>query len=279
MHSNYDSVVEQTGIFAGKGGFDVTVGEHTQLDGAVIGSTATADKNKLDTGTLGFSDIHNQADYKVEHQSIGLSTGGSIAGQFAGNMANTMLAGVNKDGHDSGTTQAAVSEGTLVVRDQDKQAQDLANLSRDAENANGSINQILDKEKEQKRIQQAQLIGELSTQVSDIVRTQGAIAAATDAKEKMGNISQEDRDKARADWIKANPGKEPDEKALNKQVYQNFYDKAFNDTKLCAAPYLAEVIGHKMGIDNNPKRTPSWVRRWRQPRGKSRPVLVKGQFR
>ncbi|WP_166653736.1 hypothetical protein [Erwinia rhapontici] len=29
-------------------------------------------------------------------------------------MANTLLAGVNKDGHDSGTTKAAVSEGTLV---------------------------------------------------------------------------------------------------------------------------------------------------------------------
>ncbi|MDA5550401.1 hemagglutinin repeat-containing protein, partial [Yersinia massiliensis] len=39
LHSNYDSVQEQTGIFAGKGGFDITVGEHTQLDGAVIAST------------------------------------------------------------------------------------------------------------------------------------------------------------------------------------------------------------------------------------------------
>ncbi|HDW3097647.1 TPA: hypothetical protein RMI77_004551, partial [Yersinia enterocolitica] len=47
MHSSYDSVQEQTGIFAGKGGFDITVGEHTQLDGAVIASTATADKNTL----------------------------------------------------------------------------------------------------------------------------------------------------------------------------------------------------------------------------------------
>ncbi|HAI49972.1 MAG TPA: hypothetical protein DCM53_10430, partial [Enterobacteriaceae bacterium] len=55
MHSNYDSVVEQTGIFAGEGGYDIRVGEHTQLDGAVIGSTAGADKNRLDTGTLGFS--------------------------------------------------------------------------------------------------------------------------------------------------------------------------------------------------------------------------------
>ncbi|EOC2278129.1 hemagglutinin repeat-containing protein, partial [Escherichia coli] len=52
MHSNYDSVQEQTGIFAGRGGFDVTTGQHTQLNGAVIASTATADKNRLDTGTL-----------------------------------------------------------------------------------------------------------------------------------------------------------------------------------------------------------------------------------
>ncbi|EEQ00859.1 hemagglutinin/adhesin repeat protein, partial [Yersinia rohdei ATCC 43380] len=94
LHSNYDSVQEQTGIFAGKGGFDITVGEHTQLNGAVIGSTATADKNKLDTGTLGFSDIENKADFKVEHQSVGISTGGNIGGQFAGNMANGLLTGV-----------------------------------------------------------------------------------------------------------------------------------------------------------------------------------------
>nr|WP_306431476.1 hemagglutinin repeat-containing protein [Raoultella planticola] len=88
MHSNYDSVVEQTGIFAGKGGYDITVGEHTQLNGAVIGSTATADKNRLDTGTLGWGDIDNRADFKTEHQSVG-----SIGSQFAGNMANGLLTG------------------------------------------------------------------------------------------------------------------------------------------------------------------------------------------
>ncbi|EEQ12615.1 hemagglutinin/adhesin repeat protein, partial [Yersinia frederiksenii ATCC 33641] len=76
MHSNFDSVQEQTGFFAGKGGFDITVGEHTQLDGAVIGSTATADKNKLDTGSLGFSDLDNQASFKTSTSSMGLSSGG-----------------------------------------------------------------------------------------------------------------------------------------------------------------------------------------------------------
>ncbi|EGO0804244.1 Contact-dependent inhibitor A, partial [Escherichia coli] len=67
IKSNYDSVREQSGIYAGKDGFDVTVGNHTQLNGAVIASTATDDKNSLSTGTLGWSDIHNQADYKASH--------------------------------------------------------------------------------------------------------------------------------------------------------------------------------------------------------------------
>ncbi|RAH33360.1 hypothetical protein DOT37_03750 [Pantoea agglomerans] len=85
MHSNWQSVAEQTGIFAGKGGFDVTAGEHTQLNGAVISSTATADKNCFDTGTLGFSKIENHAYYKTEHQSMGMSTSGSIASQLESN--------------------------------------------------------------------------------------------------------------------------------------------------------------------------------------------------
>ncbi|EEZ6599420.1 filamentous hemagglutinin N-terminal domain-containing protein, partial [Escherichia coli] len=70
IKSNYDSVREQSGIYAGKDGFDVTVGNHTQLNGAVIASTATDDKNSLSTGTLGWSDIHNQADYKASHTGI-----------------------------------------------------------------------------------------------------------------------------------------------------------------------------------------------------------------
>ena len=37
MHSDYQSVQEQTGLLAGKGGFDITVGGHTQLNGAVTG--------------------------------------------------------------------------------------------------------------------------------------------------------------------------------------------------------------------------------------------------
>ncbi|CNF29541.1 putative hemolysin [Yersinia rohdei] len=188
MHSNFDSVQEQTGIFAGSGGFDITVGEHTQLNGAVIGSTATADKNKLDTGTLGFSDIENKADFKVEHQSVGISTGGNISGQFAGNMANGLLVGANNEGHADGITHAAVSDGTITIRDTEKQQQNVDDLSRDVEHANNALSPIFDKEKEQNRLREAQLIGEIGSQVSDIVRTQGDINGLKAAQEKHGNL-------------------------------------------------------------------------------------------
>ncbi|EPU5245447.1 hemagglutinin repeat-containing protein, partial [Escherichia coli] len=176
MHSNYDSVQEQTGIFAGRGGFDVTTGQHTQLNGTVIASTATADKNRLDTGTLGFSDIENRADYKVEHQSVGISTGGSIGGQFAGNMANNLLVGANHEGHADSTTQSAVSAGNITIRDTKSQKQDVADLNRDAAHANQTLSPIFDREKEHQRLQQAQLIGEIGNQVADIARTEGQIA-------------------------------------------------------------------------------------------------------
>jgi filamentous hemagglutinin len=47
FESNYKSVDEQAGIFAGSGGFDITVGGNTNLVGGVIVSEADAEKNKL----------------------------------------------------------------------------------------------------------------------------------------------------------------------------------------------------------------------------------------
>jgi len=169
-------VLEQSGIYAGEGGFDVTVGNHTQLNGAVIASQADASKNRLETGTLGFTDIYNEADYKTEHQGIGISSGASMGGQFAGNMANTLLAGAGSKGHTEGTTQSAVAEGTIGVRDQASQQQSLADLSRDPEHTTDSISPIFNKEKEQQRLQAIELIGELGGQMSDIAATQGALS-------------------------------------------------------------------------------------------------------
>ncbi|VFS38757.1 Filamentous hemagglutinin [Yokenella regensburgei] len=231
MKSRFDSVAEQSGLFAGNGGFDITVGNHTQLDGAVIASTATADKNSLDTGTLGFSDIHNEADFKTQHSGISLSGGGAFGGdQFKGNMPGGMISAAGNSGHAEGTTQAAVADGTITVRNKDKQQQDVANLSRDTEHANDSISPIFDKEKEQNRLKAVGLISDIGGQAADIARTQGELSAIKTAKDRMDSVTPEDKARAQAQWQKDNPGKTAKPEDISNQIYQNYYNEAFNAT-------------------------------------------------
>ncbi|OUF23689.1 hypothetical protein AZ039_004410 [Enterobacter kobei] len=272
MNSDYASVKEQTGIFAGSGGFDITVGGHTQLDGAVIASTATADNNRLDTGTLGWRDIHNTAEYEVEHQSAGISTGGStggsIAGQFAGNMASNLLVGADSSGSAEGTTRAAIENGTVVVRDKEHQTQDVADLSRDTANANGSIDAIFDKEKEQRRMEEALLIGEIGSQVADIARTQGEIAKQEAMNDPAALRAAEEKLRAEG---KSNPTPQEIADQAGRTAIEQYgtgsdMQRAIQAATAAAqglaggdmtaalagaaAPYVAEVIGHRMGLDD-----------------------------
>ncbi|MDP4395739.1 filamentous hemagglutinin, partial [Escherichia coli] len=57
--------------------------------------------------------------------------------------------------------------------------------SRDTENANGSIGQIFDREKEQNRLREAQLLGEIGGQAIDIAATQGKILATNAGRAEL----------------------------------------------------------------------------------------------
>ena len=120
---------EQTELFAGQGGYDAKVGAHTQLDAAVIGSRADGDKNRLETGTLGFSDLHNELHFSVQQASAS----GASRMSASDVMAPALSALSGRNGDDSSTTHAAVSDGALIVRDQNGQPQDVNTLSRDVE--------------------------------------------------------------------------------------------------------------------------------------------------
>ncbi|MGS6265423.1 hemagglutinin repeat-containing protein, partial [Enterobacter asburiae] len=147
---NGKSVAEQSGIFAGKGGFAVTTGNHTQLDGTVIASTASADKNSLDTGTLGFSNLHNESQTSGNGYTVALSgsAGGSGNGENR-NLAPAIGTGLAEESH-TGTTSSAVSGGSIVIRNPAGQKQDIADLSRDTADAhhgvdvNGDVQKVRD---------------------------------------------------------------------------------------------------------------------------------------
>ncbi|QJG18949.1 filamentous hemagglutinin N-terminal domain-containing protein [Escherichia coli] len=267
MKSRFDSVAEQTGMFAGDGGFDITVGRHTQLDGAVIASTATPDKNHLDTGTLGFSDLHNEADYKVSHSGISLSGGGSFGDKFQGNMPGGMISAGGHSGHAEGTTQAAVADGTITIRDRDNQKQNLANLSRDPAHANDSISPIFDKEKEQRRLQTVGLISDIGSQVADIARTQGELNALKAAQDKYGPVPADATEEQRQAYLaklRDTPEykKEQEKYGTGSDMQRGIQAATAALQGLvggnmagalagASAPELANIIGHHAGIDDN----------------------------
>ncbi|EIV8813470.1 contact-dependent inhibition effector tRNA nuclease [Escherichia coli] len=267
MKSRFDSVAEQTWMFSGDGGFDITVGNHTQLDGAVIASTATADKNSLDTGTLGFSDIHNEADYKVSHSGISLSGGGSFGDKFQGNMPGGMISAGGHSGHAEGTTQAAVADGTITIRDRDNQKQNLANLSRDPAHANDSISPIFDKEKEQRRLQTVGLISDIGSQVADIARTQGELNALKAAQDKYGPVPADATEEQRQAYLaklRDTPEykKEQEKYGTGSDMQRGIQAATAALQGLvggnmagalagASAPELANIIGHHAGIDDN----------------------------
>ncbi|PXW04733.1 filamentous hemagglutinin [Pantoea ananatis] len=232
IHSNFDSVKEQTGLFAGKGGYQITVGNHTQLDGAVIASTADKDRNVLDTGTLGWSDIQNQADYKSEHQSAGFNSGGPIGSNLLSNVSALPISAAGGSGHAEGSTKAAVSDGNIIIRNRDAQQQDLSGLSRDTEHANdGSISPIFDKEKEQRRLQQAQLVNDVVTQALDVYNTHEAARATRAATASLADTDTRTALEAQASAMldkahEKDPNVDNSRQAVVSKAWQLAYDQA-----------------------------------------------------
>ncbi|WP_343656073.1 hemagglutinin repeat-containing protein [Paraburkholderia caribensis] len=148
--SNYAGVNEQAGIQAGDGGFNINVKGNTDLKGAVIASDADASKNTLTTGTLTFSDIENHSHYSAT--SNGFSAGGGIGstgkatgpGSVSGSGGVIPMMTQNEHGDQSATTRSAVNAGTLNVTDGAHQTQDVASLSRDTANTNGTVSKAAD---------------------------------------------------------------------------------------------------------------------------------------
>lgn len=185
MNSNFKTVTEQTGLWAGDGGFLIDVKNNTTLIGSVIASSdkAVADGlNKLTTGTLVTEDLKNTARYSGSQVSIGGGFGfggakagdsglgttksGEVAGgasKDAGTSISTGSSGfgmgtpivVAASGNSSSTTQSGISGGTIVIRDEAGQvaltgktaAETIASLNRDTSDTLNALKPIFDKEK------------------------------------------------------------------------------------------------------------------------------------
>ena len=155
MKSDYASVTDQAGIYAGDGGFVINTAETTSLTGTVIDSAADSNKNKLSTKSLDVKDIENTAEYTS--RNVGMSynhVGGfknlSKAGKDAvwntlGTLPN-LLPDSSKS--TSSTTKSAISNGTIEVRAANFNIQ---TLSRDTKESLNKLDEIFDKKKIEER--------------------------------------------------------------------------------------------------------------------------------
>ncbi|WP_280903096.1 hemagglutinin repeat-containing protein [Burkholderia latens] len=234
MNSDYASVIEQSGIKAGDGGFQIDVKGNTDLKGGVIASSdkgVQAGVNSLTTATLTHSDIENHASYDAS--SIGLSGGyGGTIGKDQKGTANNVNpvpgtsvpkgdgglqvappVALSASGDANSTTKSGISGGAIAITDGAKQQQltgesateAAANINRDTSNTGGALAPIFDKEKIQAGFD---ITSQFINQVGTFVANRAAEADAAKAAANNSKLTSAERAAAqqRADQLNANWG-------------------------------------------------------------------------
>ncbi|WP_349811919.1 hemagglutinin repeat-containing protein [Xanthomonas dyei] len=181
VNSSYTSVNEQSGIQAGNGGFDVTVGGNTHLIGGAIASTADATLNRFSTGSLTVEDLQNKAEYKAGGFGVGTGDWQSVAAGAALSLAG------NQTGSSGSTTKSDIAAGSVEVRNGDSTA--LAGLDRSAtELQQSGLKQIFDEKKVAEQQELAQVAGEVAFRSAKELISYKREQAAADAEQAMADL-------------------------------------------------------------------------------------------
>jgi hypothetical protein len=164
MDSDYASVTDQSGIFAGTGGFQINVEGNTHLKGAVIDGTADADKNSLTTGTLTMEDIQNKAEYSTGNKGASLHIYGSKADELAhfNETGLTPDLKLNIKDDASSTTHAAIAPGTITTT---KEQADIAAINRNTTHSLNTLGEIFDRKTVEERQELTQLFSKNSNEI------------------------------------------------------------------------------------------------------------------
>lgn len=158
IDSDYASVTDQSGIYAGEEGFDIYVEDNADLKGGII-SGDNSEENKLSTGTLTYEDIKNEAEYEAGSTGVNVNIDNGADYNEKGVTPNI---GMPAEDEAESTIKATVSEGEIEIRDKEKQKQDIAGLNRDTQNALNELGEIFDKDSIEERQELAGLFGELA---------------------------------------------------------------------------------------------------------------------
>ena len=229
MGGDYLSVVEQSGVYAGDGGFGIKVAGNTNLTGGAIASTADSALNRLETGTLTVSDLRNRERYGASSVNVGFGLGAvgrTDRGEAAsggdrtagsrlpgistplGNLTATPPVALGASGRQAGVTSSAISPGAIVVTTDDAASRTAAaRVSRDASGANaGALTREFD---DTRRAEiglgfdaTRQLTAEVGTFFANRAAEEAAKRRAADAAEARGDAGAAARLRTEADGIR-----------------------------------------------------------------------------
>ncbi|HDR1027181.1 hemagglutinin repeat-containing protein [Pasteurella multocida] len=135
INADYASIIEQSGIYAGDGGYDIYINKHTDLKGGLITSSAQAEQdkqNRFSTGTLSHLTLQNKANYSGSSLGIsgGLSYGGgeSMPKEVGGMVLtpigqNQTVESTNSQGEKSVRTEGSLSANKSIGFGRDSESQ------------------------------------------------------------------------------------------------------------------------------------------------------------
>lgn len=145
---SYQGVGQQSGLFAGNGGYHVDAG-HVNLIGGAISSTNAAN-SEMTAQTLTFSDLQNQMDYSASSGSISGGAGGKMNGWDAKEGTTAARGGpgmpMSESGSDSSSTFATLTEGNITIGGKQTTAAELG-INTDASAAHRALEALPDASK------------------------------------------------------------------------------------------------------------------------------------
>ncbi|XQA63752.1 hemagglutinin repeat-containing protein [Xanthomonas sacchari] len=165
-NGNSSGVTEQSGLFAGKGGYHVDAGNVNLIGGAI--ASTNADNSDLTANSLTFSDLQNRMGYSASSGSVsggfgssgdggkdanGNPTSSPSAGDQLKDIKNTVATGnygsvnngglggglpMSQSGNDSTTTRATLTEGNITIGGKRTTAAETG-INTDASKANEAL--------------------------------------------------------------------------------------------------------------------------------------------